>query len=153
MTADTTSNVKRRRTPEQKDGKYKWLNILVRRNAEEIREIKRMLRGLTLGLNHMMDFDSEYLVNMVCQDSRDEAILDLLHAVGSAGLSPKEIHARVKGYGLKYHHVTRRIKRMNKRMQNEIGEQVADKVGRNWALSSFMFRNWSAKTSEIETEI
>jgi len=42
---------------------------------------------------------------------------------------------------------------MNKRMQNEIVEQVADKVGRNWTLSDFMLHNWSAKTNEIETEI
>lgn len=153
LTENTTSNVKRRRTPEQKYGKYKWLNILVRRNAEEIREIKRMLRGLTLGLRHLIDFESKYLVDMVCHDSRDEAILDVLHAAGSDGLSPKEIHSRVSRYGLKYHHITRRIKRMNKRMQNEIGERVADKVGRNWALSDFMLRNWSAKTEEIETKI
>ena len=149
LTENTTSNVKRRRTPEQKYGKYKWLNILVRRNAEEIREIKRMLRGLTLGLSHLMDFDSQYLLSMVCRDSRDEAILDVLRAAGANGLSPKEIHAQVRRYGLKYHHVTRRIKRMNKRMQNEIGERVADKVGRNWALSDFMLRNWSAKTAEL----
>jgi hypothetical protein len=101
-----------------------------------------------------MDFDSKYLIEMVCQDSRDQAILDVLHAAGSEGLSPKEIHARVHRTGLKYHHVTRRIKRMNKRMQNEIGERVADKVGRNWALSDFMLRNWSAKTAELtEKEI
>jgi len=156
LTENTTSNVKikRRRTPEQKYGKYKWLNILVRRNAEEIREIKRMLRGLTLGLRHLMDVDSQYLVDIACSDSRDQAILDILRAAGSEGLSPKEIHARVKGCGLKYHHITRRIKRMNKRMQNEIGERVADKVGRNWALSDFMLRNWSAKTAELtEKEI
>jgi hypothetical protein len=43
---------------------------------------------------------------------------------------------------------------MNKRMQNEISERVADKVGRNWALSDFMLRNWSAKTAELtEKEI
>lgn len=42
---------------------------------------------------------------------------------------------------------------MNKRMQNEIGERVADKVGRNWALSDFVFRYWSAKADEIEIEI
>jgi hypothetical protein len=152
LTENTTSNVKRRRTPEQKYGKYKWLNILVRRNAKEIREIKRMLRGLSYGLRHLMDFDSKYLIEMVCQDSRDQAILDVLRAAGYDGLPPKEIHARVRRYGLKYHHVTRRIKRMNKQMHNEIGEQVADKVGRNWALSDFMFHNWSVKTNEIETE-
>jgi hypothetical protein len=146
LTENTTSNVKRRRSPEQKYGKYKWLNILVRRNAEEIREIKRMLRGLSYGLRHLMDFDSKYLIEMVCQDSRDEAILDVLRAAGSDGLPPKEIHARVRRYGLKYHHITRRIKRMNKRMQVEIGERVADKVGRNWALSDFMYRSWAKKT-------
>jgi len=152
LTENTTRNVKRRRTPEQKYGKYKWLNILVRRNAEEIREIKRMLRGLTLGLSHLMDFDSQYLIDMVCQDSRDGAILDVLRAAGANGLSPKEIHAQVRCYGLKYHHITRRIKRMNKRMQ-KIDKRVADKVGRNWALSDFMLRNWSAKTAEIEKEV
>jgi len=153
LTAKTASNVKRRRSPEEKYGRYKWIRMLVRRNSEEIREIKRMLRGLSRGLSHLMDFDSEYLVNMVCRDSRDRAILDVLRAAGSAGLSPKQIHAKVRRYGLKYHHVTRRIKRMNKRMQNEIGEPLADKVGRNWALSHFMLRNWTAKMNEVETEM
>ena len=42
---------------------------------------------------------------------------------------------------------------MNKRMAAEIGECVADKVGRNWALSGFMLRNWGAKTDEVENKI
>lgn len=153
LTAKAAKNVKRRRSPEEKYGKYKWIRMLIRRNSREIREIKRMLRGLSLGLSHLMDFDSEYLVNMVCRDSRDQAILDVLRAAGSDGMPPKKIHVRVRRYGLKYHHITRRIKRMNKRMQNEIGEQLADKVGRNWALSSFMLHNWTTKTREIETEM
>ena len=81
-----------------------------------------------------MDFDSEYLVSMVCRDSRDREILDVLRAAGPAGLSPKQIHTKVRRYGLKYHHITRRINRVNKRVAAEIGEHVADKVGRNWAL-------------------
>jgi len=149
LTENTARNVKRRRTPEQKYGKYKWIRTLIRRNAEENREIKRMLKGLTYGLRHLMNFDSQYLIDMVCQDSRDGAILDVLRAAGANGLSPKEIHAHVRRYGLRYHHITRRIKHMNKRMQNEIGERVADKVGRNWALSDFMLGNWSAKTAEL----
>ena len=153
LTANNAKDVKKRRSPEQKHGKYKWIKILIERNSREIREIKRMLRGFTLGLSHLMDFDSEYLVSMVCRDSRDVAILEVLRAAGSAGLSPKEIHVKVCRYGLKYHHISRRIKRMNKRMQNEIGELVADKVGRNWALSRFMDRNWIVKKNEIETEM
>jgi len=149
---NTATNVKKRRTSEQKYGKYKWLRILIRRNAEETREIKRMLKGLSYGLRHFMNFDSQYLTDMICQDSRDGAILDVLRAAGANGLSPKEIHAQVRRYGLKYHHITRRIRRMNKRMQDEIGQRVADKVGRNWALSDFMVRNWIAKINEVETE-
>ncbi|MDH5482629.1 MAG: hypothetical protein OEY22_07115 [Candidatus Bathyarchaeota archaeon] len=152
MAANTKADVKKRRSPEQKHGKYKWIKTLVRRNSEDIREIKRMLRGLSYGLRHLMDFQGQYLVDMVCQDSRDQAILDVLRSAGSDGLSPKEIHARVRRYGLKYHHISRRINRMNKRMQNEIGERLADKVGWKWALSNFMHCNWSAKTSEIHSE-
>jgi hypothetical protein len=152
LTAAKSNNVKKGRRPEEKYGKYKWQRILIDRNSRELREIKRMLRGLSLGLSHLMDFDSEYLVKMVCCDSRDEMILDVLHECGPAGLSPKEIFLKVRRYGLKYHHVSRRINRMNKRMQSDIGERVADKVGRNWALSDFMLRNWSAKTNEIESE-
>ena len=53
-------------------------------------------------------------------------------------------------YNLKYHHITRRIKRTNKRMQNEIGERMAHRVGRNWALSDFIFHNWSVRMDELE---
>ena len=42
---------------------------------------------------------------------------------------------------------------MNKHVAAEIGERVADKVGRNWALSSFMLRNYGAKTSEVENKM
>jgi len=153
LTVKAASDVKRRRTPEQKYGKYKWIRILVRRNSEELREIKRMLRGLSQGLTHLIDFDAAYLISIVCRDSRDRVILDVLRAAGPAGLSPKQIYTHVRRYGLKYHHISRRIRRMNKRMQNEIGKRVADKVGRNWALSTFMLHNWNVKASEIEPEI
>ena len=150
MTAADADNVKKRRRPEEKHGKYKWQRILIDRNSRELREIKRMLRGLSLGLSHLMDYPGDYLVKMICRDSRDEMILDVLHECGPAGLSPKEIFLKVRRYGLKYHHITRRIRRMNKRMQSEIGERVADKVGRNWALSDFMLRNWSVKINELK---
>lgn len=115
LTEKAAGNVKRRRSPEEKYGKYKRIRMLVRRNSREILEIKRMLRGVSLGLSRLMDFDFGYLISMVCRDSRDQAILDVLRAAGSDGLPPKKIHARVRRYGLKYHHITRRIKRMNKR--------------------------------------
>jgi len=74
-------------------------------------------------------------------------------AAGPTEWSPKDIFLKVRRCGLKYHHVSRRIRRMNRRMQSEIGERIADEAGRNWALSDFMLHNLGAKTSEIETEI
>jgi hypothetical protein len=152
LTANVKAHVKKHRSPEQKYGKYKWLRILVRRNAEDIRDIKRMLTGLTFGLRHLMEFNSQYLLDTACVDTRDQAILDLLHEVGPYGLSPNEIHSRLSRHGLKYHHITRRIIRMNKRLQNRIGQRAADKVGRNWALSDFLVRNWNVKKAEVDSE-
>ena len=63
------------------------------------------------------------MIDLVCLDSRDEAILDILRGAGPDGLMSGEIYAKVRRYGLKYHHVTRRVNRMNKRMQLEIGKE------------------------------
>jgi hypothetical protein len=149
LTENAKVHVERRRSQEEKYGKYKWLRILVRRNSEGLAEINRKLDGLIRGLEHLLDYESDYLLSVVAQDSRDEAILDVLRAAGREGLLPKDIHSRVAKYGLRYHHVTRRINRMNKRMCKEIGKRVADKIGAKWALSDFMFGHWNLKKNEI----
>ena len=151
MTENAKVHVEKGRSEEEKYGKYKWLRILIRRNTEELREIKRMLRGMRYELRHQ-DYGPTYLFDLVCQDSRDEAILDMLREAGPTGLLPRDIHAKVAKFGLQYHHITRRINRMNKRMKDEMEERVADKVGAKWALSDFMRRNWGAKKDEIEMQ-
>lgn len=151
MTENAKNHVKKGRSEEKKYGKYKWLRILIRRNTEELREIKRMLRGLRYELRRQ-DYGSAYLFDLVCRDSRDEAILSVLREVGPNGLLPRDIHAKVAKFGLQYHHVTRRINGMNKRLKDEMEERVADKVGSKWALSDFMRRNWGAAKDEIMAE-
>jgi hypothetical protein len=153
LTEKAKVNVKKLRSQEEKYGKYKWLRVLARRNAKGLAEINRKLDGLIRGLEHLMNYESDYLLSVAAQDSRDEVILDVLRAAGREGLLPKDIHSRVAKYGLQYHHVTRRINRMNKRMCDELEERVADKVGSKWALSDFMFRNWGAKEDEVEVKV
>jgi hypothetical protein len=118
LTASAVSDVKsvprKQRSPEEKYGKYKWIKILISRLAEDQREIKRDLRQLTFGLRHLMEFDSQFLEETVCQDSRDEAILQVLRQSYPEGKLPKDIWHDVHRHGLQYHHVTRRIKRMKK---------------------------------------
>ena len=142
LTVAREKDRREKRSPEQKYGKYKWMRTLINRNSAELREIKRMLKGLTRGLSYMIKFDTKDLTRIACKDNRDEVLLDLLVGAGPEGLWVKTIYEQMRRYGLKYHHVTRRIKRMNRRMQSEIGHDVAVKVGRKWALSLFMLENY-----------
>jgi hypothetical protein len=152
LTENAKKHVKKGRSEEDKYGKYKWLRILIRRNTEELREIKRMLRGMRYE-QRRQDYGSAYLFDLVCRDSRDEAILDVLQEAGPNGLLPRDIYAKVAKFGLQYHHITRRVNRMNRRLKDEMEERVADKVGAKWALSDFMSRNWGAKKDEVEEEV
>jgi hypothetical protein len=85
-------------------------------------------------------------------DSRDEAILQVLRQSYPEGKLPKDIYLDVRRHGLQYHHVTRRIKRMNKRLQQMIGENAAEKVGAKWSLSRFMMANWGNKINELDQD-
>jgi len=59
--------------------------------------------------------------------------------------------ARVLDFKVTRHHVSRRILRMNRRLEAEFGERVAEKRGWNWALTSFAFESWE-KTARSITE-
>jgi len=38
---------------------------------------------------------------------------------------------------------------MNRKLQNELGYDVAEKVGHKWALTDFMVDDWGATREEI----
>jgi hypothetical protein len=141
---------KKGRSPEERYGKYRWIKTIIYRNAKELRDVKRDLRQLTFGLRHLMEYDSQFLEETACLDGRDEAILQVLRQSYPEGKLPKDIYLDVRRHGLQYHHVTRRIKRMNRRLQQMIGENAAEKVGARWSLSRFMIANWGNKINEIE---
>lgn len=87
---------------------------------------------------------------MACENEVDRAILDALRAAGSAGILPKDILPQVEHHGLKYWQVTRRIKRINRRLERKIGKRAAEKRGLKWALTSFMNKAWDATRREVE---
>ena len=55
---------------------------------------------------------------------------------------PKNVSARLGSYGVRRHQVTRRIQRMNRRIEKEIGERLVEKRGWHWALTAFGFEVW-----------
>lgn len=60
----------------------------------------------------------------------------MLFEVGSAGLLPKDLAKKLERFNVTRHQVSRRILRMNKRLEKEFGERIVEKRGWHWALTS-----------------
>jgi hypothetical protein len=66
----------------------------------------------------------------------------LLFEAGSTGVLPKDLAAKLERFKVQRFKVSRRILRMNKRVQKEFGEAIAEQRGWHWALTSFAFDAW-----------
>jgi hypothetical protein len=69
-------------------------------------------------------------------------ILERVREAGPQGVFPKDVAKELCQYALKYYDISRRIIRMNKRLQFETGERLFEKRGHRWALTSFAFEVW-----------
>jgi len=79
---------------------------------------------------------------IACGDEVDEEILELLREAGGQGLLPKDLAARLSTYKVRRHQVSRRILRMNRKLEKEIGERLVEKRGWHWALTGFAMEVW-----------
>jgi len=149
-TSQHVKTERKKRSQAEKKGRIKYAFEKISTIERDINEIKRILRRLSEGLDPFLIFDKDFIISIACEDEVDRAILDVLRAAGSAGILPKDILPQVEHYGLKYWHVTRRIKRINQRLERKIGKRAAEKRGLKWALTSFMNKGWSATREEIE---
>jgi hypothetical protein len=68
------------------------------------------------------------------------------------GLFPKDVGASLQQYKLEYYDVSRRIVRMNKRLQVETGELLFEKRGHKWALTFFGFEICGKTEKDLEAE-
>jgi len=66
----------------------------------------------------------------------------LLYEAGGPGLLPKDLAAKLERYKVMRHQVSRRILRMNKRLEKKFGEHVAEKRGWHWTLTIFAIEVW-----------
>lgn len=74
----------------------------------------------------------------------------MLFEAGSPGLLPKDLALKLATFKVARHQVSRRIIRMNKRLEREFSEHVAEKRGWHWALTSFVLETWSETEEEIK---
>jgi hypothetical protein len=134
---------KKRRTQSDKIGRLKYNQQLLKQTLAEAQEIKLMLRTIFAGLKGYFNFEQSLIERIACVDEVDREILQLLYESGSPGLLPKDLQARLQRFKVTRHQISRRILRMNKRLENEFGERIAEKRGWHWSLTSFAFESWS----------
>jgi len=109
-----------------------------------------MIQGLDIG--GYLYFDQPHIEKVCCRDDDvDKAILNELHCAGAAGILPEDLANALGGYQLDRWQVLRRIQRMNKRLEEEIAQGVAEKQGHRWALTSFAREAWGSTKEELQT--
>jgi hypothetical protein len=133
---------RKKRSREAKVGRIKYTLELLKQVHKDIEEIKLSQRTVFAGLKGFFDFQKPFIERIACSDEVDQGILDLLHEAGGVGMLPKDLAARLAVYKVRRHQVSRRIIRMNKRLEKEIGERLVEKRGWHWALTSFGYEVW-----------
>ena len=101
-----------------------------------------MLRTYLQELRGSFNLEQSAIERVACVDEVDRKIVQLLFEAGNPGLMPKELQTKLERYKVTRHQINRRILRMNKRLQKEFGELVAEKRGSHWALTSFTMEVW-----------
>jgi len=137
-------NPKKKRSQSDKIGRLKYNQQLLKQTLAEVEEVKLMLRTIFAGLKDSFNFEQSLIERVACRDEIDREILRLLFEAGSSGLLPKELAIKLEQFKVTRHHVSRRILRMNKRLEKEFGEQIVEQRGWHWALTGFAVDAWGA---------
>jgi len=102
------------------------------------------------GLKGLFHFNRPMIEKICCSDEVDREILQVLLEAGGSGLLPRELSARLAAAKVRRHQVSRRIIRMNRRLEKEVGEHVAEKRGWHWAFTSFALEVWGEENGRAE---
>ena len=147
---DVKKAPKKKRSQADKVGKFKHHLQKNRETAKDIAEIKLMLRTLLNGMKASLHYDQPTIEKFSCKDEVDREILQVLFEAGSPGLLPKDIAIKLGRFKVTRHHVSRRLRRMNKRLQKQIKESVAEQRGWHWALTSFTLEAYDAIEEDLQ---
>ena len=113
-------STKKKRSQSDKIGRLKYNQQLLKQILSEVEEVKLMLRTIFAGLKGSFNFEQSLIERIACQDEVDREILRLLFEAGSPGLLPKDLTVKLERFKVTRHRVSRRIQRMNKRLEKGI---------------------------------
>jgi hypothetical protein len=143
---------KKGRTQYDKVGKYQYLLQKFDTLNKELKQIKMFMRYLAKGLEPSLVFEPEYIQDIACRDEIDKQILEELRYAGEYGMLPRDVAAKLSDKRFTRFYVTARLKQMNKKLDAVLGQRVAEKRGKNWALTSFMRNAWDSTKDEAATD-
>ena len=142
---------KKQRSQAEKVGRRKYMIKMLHGLERKVDRIDKRTRVIMASLSHYMDPSQDYLSMVVCKDEVDEAILLELSAASSAGWSTTDIAERlVPDFKLDRFQVLRRIKRMNKRLEAEMGRPVAESREHRWVMTRYVHRILGVTKEEIK---
>ena len=133
---------RKKRSQEDKVGRLKYNQQLLNRVLSEIGEVRLMQRTIFAGLKGFFHFEQPVIERVACVDEVDREILQILFEAGSPGLLPKDLATKLMQFKVTRHQISRRILKMNKLLEKELGEHAAEKRGWHWALTSFGLEAW-----------
>jgi hypothetical protein len=146
--AEPVQTPRKKRAQEAKVGRLKYILQLLKEIRGDVKELKFQNSKIFLNMKDFFHFEKPMIQRIVCADEVDVEILELLYESGSAGMLPKNLAEGLIDFRVRRHQVSRRILRMNKRLEREVGERLVEKRGWHWALTSFGFNVWG-ETEEI----
>ena len=142
---------KKRRSQAEKVGRRKYIIKLLHRLEAKIDRVDKRTRVIMASLIEYIDLGKDYLSMVVCKDEVDQAILWELSTATSVGWSTTEIAERLlPEYKLNRFQVLRRIKRINKRLEAEMGRPVAESREHRWVMTRYVDRIMVTTEEEIE---
>ena len=88
-------NEKKKRIQSDKIGRIEYNQQLLKKAQADIEEIKLTQRTILSGLKEFFNFKQPMIEKIACVDEIDAAILQVLFEVGSPGVLPKDLAAKL----------------------------------------------------------
>ena len=139
---------KKKRSQADKVGKHKYQLQRLDRIEKRLASIDRKLDRIEFGIKPNLVYEKSDITEVACKDEVDKEILQALFEAGSQGLLPKDVAVKLLRFKVTRHHVSRRLRRMNRLLRKKLDESVAEQRGWHWAITSFALEAYGARLAD-----
>ena len=144
--------IKKKRSQADKVGKHKYQLQRLDRIEKRLASIDRKLDRIEFGIKPSLVYEKSDITDIACKDEVDKEILQVLFEAGSLGLLPKDVALKLARFKVTRHHVSRRLKRMNRLLRKKLDESVAEQRGWHWAITSFGTEAYRVSEKDLAAE-